>query len=112
MKRVLAALFAGAVVVTVVGLTGGQKPPEPSPAGIEDTTQTGTEQRKPWTSLDLDAASDDFHFAVVSDRTGAERKGVFPKAVAQLNLLQPRFVVSVGDLIEGYTESPREVAAQ
>jgi 3',5'-cyclic AMP phosphodiesterase CpdA len=112
MKRVLAALFAGAVLVTVVGLTGGQKPPEPSPAGIEDTIQTGAEQRKPWTSLDLDHGPDDFHFAVVSDRTGAERKGVFQKAVAQLNLLQPKFVVSVGDLIQGYTESPKRLAAQ
>jgi 3',5'-cyclic AMP phosphodiesterase CpdA len=112
MRRALAALFAGAAVLAVVGLTGGQKPPEPPPRGAGDTIQADVEQRNPWTSLDLDDAPDDFPFAVVSDRTGAERKGIFPKAVAQLNRLQPKFVVSVGDLIEGYTESPREVAAQ
>jgi hypothetical protein len=112
MKRVLAALFAGAVVVTVVGLTGGQKPPEPSPRGPGDTIQARVENHNPWTSLNLDDAPDDFHFAVISDRTGGERKGIFPKAVAQLNLLQPKFVVSVGDLIQGYTENQKELAAE
>ena len=32
------------------------------------------------------------------------RPGIFEQAVARLNLLQPEFVMSVGDLIEGYTE--------
>lgn len=113
MKRVLAALFAGTVVLTLVGLTGGQKPPEPSPRpGNGATIQAQVEHRNPWTSLNLDDAPDDFHFAVVSDRTGGERKGIFAKAVAQLNLLQPKFVVSVGDLIQGYTENQQELAAQ
>ena len=46
---------------------------------------------------------DAFQFAVVSDRTGGHRSRVFSRAVEQLNLLQPEFVLSVGDLIEGYT---------
>jgi hypothetical protein len=112
MKRVLAALFAGAVVLTVVGLTGGQRVSEPAPRGPGDTIQADIETRNPWTSLEIDDTPDDFHFAVVSDRTGAERKGIFPKAMAQLNLLQPKFVVSVGDLIQGCTESPKELASQ
>jgi hypothetical protein len=112
MARVLAAVFAGTAVLAIVGLTGGQKLPEPSPRGAGDTIQADVEPHNPWTSLELDDAPDDFHFAVISDRTGAERKGIFPKAVAQLNLLQPKFVVSVGDLIEGYTESPKELAEQ
>lgn len=41
-------------------------------------------------------------FAIVSDRTGGHREGVFQKAIDQLNWLRPDFVVSVGDLIEGY----------
>jgi hypothetical protein len=112
MKRVLATLFAATVVLTVVGLTGGQKAPEPTPRSTADPIQADVEERNPWTSLDLNDAPDDFHFAVVSDRTGAARKGIFQTAVAQLNLLQPKFVVSVGDLIEGYTESPKDLGAQ
>ncbi|MGI9284860.1 MAG: metallophosphoesterase family protein [Pseudomonadales bacterium] len=47
---------------------------------------------------------ENFQFAIVGDRTGEHRKGVFASAVEQLNLLRPEFVVSVGDLIEGYSE--------
>ncbi|MFN4261856.1 MAG: metallophosphoesterase [Gemmataceae bacterium] len=62
------------------------------------------ENRNPWTNLNLNNHPEDFRFAVVSDRTGGHRAEVFSRAVDQLNLLQPEFVVSVGDLIEGYTE--------
>lgn len=58
----------------------------------------------PWTSLTPNDADDLFHFVIVSDRTGGERRGVFPSAMPKINLLEPAFVVSVGDLIEGYTE--------
>ena len=54
-------------------------------------------------SLDLLKLNDDpdqFHFAVVSDRTGGHRAKVFSRAVQQISLLQPTFVMSVGDLIE------------
>jgi hypothetical protein len=47
---------------------------------------------------------DDFQFAIVSDRTGGHRPGVFASAMEQVNRLQPEFVMCVGDLIEGYTE--------
>lgn len=58
----------------------------------------------PWTSLEaLDAASK-FHFVVISDRTGGHRDGVWADAMDKINLTRPAFVVSVGDLIEGYTE--------
>lgn len=43
-----------------------------------------------------------FTFAIVSDRTGWHRPGVFESAMARLNWLSPDFVMSVGDLIEGY----------
>ncbi|MFY0626769.1 MAG: metallophosphoesterase [Reichenbachiella sp.] len=46
-----------------------------------------------------------FQIAIVTDRTGGHREGVFPDAMHKLNLLQPEFVMSVGDLIEGYTEN-------
>ncbi|MCI0699563.1 MAG: metallophosphoesterase [Planctomycetia bacterium] len=59
--------------------------------------------KNPWTSLKLNNDPDQFQFAVVSDRTGGHRDKIFSQAVARVNLLQPEFVMSVGDLIEGYT---------
>ena len=56
---------------------------------------------KPWTSEDFLDDPQEFQFAIVSDRTGGARKGVFERAVKALNLLRPEFVMSVGDLIEG-----------
>ena len=56
--------------------------------------------------------SENFQFAVVADRTGGHRPGVFNKAMDKINLLQPEFVMSVGDLIEGYTEDKEELNAQ
>ncbi len=62
------------------------------------------EELNPWTHLDLANEPDAFQFAIVTDRTGGHRPGVFPDAVRKLNLLRPEFIMSVGDLIEGYTE--------
>lgn len=55
---------------------------------------------------------DSFQFVIVSDNTGGARTGVFASAVDKINLLQPEFVISVGDLIEGYSESSDILAAQ
>ena len=73
-----------------------------------DTSEAAT----PWTSLNANDAEEDFHFVVVSDRTGGERPGVFPSALPKVNLLEPAFVVSVGDLIEGYTEDQAQIDAE
>lgn len=54
----------------------------------------------------------DFQFVIVGDRTGGHRPGVFAKAMEQVNLLQPEFVLSVGDLIEGYTDDPAKLATE
>jgi len=43
-------------------------------------------------------------FAVIADLTGGERDGVFDIAVEGLAALQPDFILSIGDLIEGGTE--------
>ncbi|MEZ6073741.1 MAG: PA14 domain-containing protein [Pirellulales bacterium] len=58
---------------------------------------------KPWTSLDFYNDPMNFQFAIVSDRTGGLRPGVFADAVKKLNLLMPEFVMSVGDFIPGNT---------
>jgi hypothetical protein len=67
------------------------------------------EKRNPWTSLQLNNDPGDFQFAVVSDRTGAHREKVFSRAVDRLNLLQPEFVLSVGDLIEGGKKTEKQL---
>ena len=58
----------------------------------------------PWTSTAFELEEEDFTFAIISDLTGGERDGVYSTAVNQLNRLDPTFVLSVGDLIEGGTE--------
>lgn len=60
----------------------------------------------PWTHTDFDTSSTRFTFAVVSDLNGGERPGVFEVAAAQLTLLRPELVMSVGDLIDAPTAEP------
>ncbi|MDZ4858397.1 MAG: metallophosphoesterase [Candidatus Hydrogenedentes bacterium] len=67
---------------------------------------------KPWTSLDLNNDPNKFHFVIVSDRTGGARPGIFESAVEKVNLLQPEFVMSIGDLIEGEKDDMATVDAQ
>ena len=43
-------------------------------------------------------------FAIMADRTGGARAGVFEDGVRKVNLLQPDIVLCVGDLIEGYSD--------
>ncbi|MFO0880571.1 MAG: metallophosphoesterase [Gemmataceae bacterium] len=69
-------------------------------------------KRNPVTHLRLNNNPDGFQFAIVSDRTGGHRPKVFSRAVDQLNLMQPEFVLSVGDLIEGYSTNKDVVDKQ
>ncbi len=66
----------------------------------------------PWTRLDFNNNPDHFQFVVVSDRTGGVRPGVFEDAVTKINLLQPEFVMSVGDLIMGYSTNRAQIARE
>ncbi len=61
--------------------------------------------KKPWTIKPFYNNPKNFQFAIVSDRTGGHREGVFGKGVEKINQLYPEFVMSVGDLIEGYTKN-------
>ena len=65
-------------------------------------------EKKPWTDKPFLNDPHNFQFALVSDRTGGVRAGVFPKAVKRLNELRPEFVVSVGDLIKGGAKQTNE----
>ena len=67
---------------------------------------------KPWTNLIINDKPGQFQFAIVTDRTGGHRPGVFEKGVDKVNLLQPEFVMSVGDMIEGYSTDTAEIGRQ
>lgn len=67
----------------------------------------------PWTSTEFANDPSDFQFLIVGDRTGgANVEGTFGLAVDQINLLQPEFVINVGDLIEGYSDDSGELNAE
>ena len=68
---------------------------------------------KPWTSENFRNDPDNFQFAIIGDRTGgANVEGTFDLAMGQLNLLQPEFVINVGDIIEGYSDDKAELHAE
>jgi len=66
----------------------------------------------PWTSDVFELEEEDFTFAIIADLTGGEREGVYSAAIEQLNRLDPTFVVSVGDLIDGGTEDTLQLTAE
>lgn len=104
---------AGLLLVGVAGCLGVtlwlSRGVSDSGNALDANTKAGfvaeVQDKNPWTSLQANIAPDQFQFAIISDRTGGHRSGVFSRAVQQINLLQPEFVMSVGDLIEG---SPKE----
>jgi predicted phosphodiesterase len=67
---------------------------------------------KPWTNLNLNNDSKKFQFVVMPDHTGAHRPGILKNGIDRINLMQPEFVVSIGDLIEGYTQDPKEIKSE
>ncbi len=66
----------------------------------------------PWSDKPVLDDPSRFHIAIMTDRTGGHRPGVWMQAVESINLLRPDFVMSVGDLIEGYTEDEDRVQAE
>src|ERR671933_559098 len=93
MSRLLLILLVVATLGTAVALSGGRFL---TPGFVFDSGRVN-----PVTHLRFADPAKEFSFALVSDRTGGHRANVFSQAVERLNLMQPQFVVSVGDLIEG-----------
>src|SRR6218665_306632 len=71
-----------------------------------------SQSRLPVTHLKFNADTGLVQFAILSDRTGGMNPGVFEDAVEKTNLLQPQFIMSVGDLINGYSTDQQLVDAQ
>src|SRR5262245_50378325 len=109
MQQTLALGLAVVIVVGAAALSGQQRGSSDRGAAPAPALKIEQEQKNPWTHLRLNSAADEFNFAIVSDRTGGHRAKIFSQAVERLNLMQPEFVVSVGDLIEGYSEKEEKV---
>jgi hypothetical protein len=60
----------------------------------------GTEQAK---------TDEDLRFVIVGDRTTTPEWGLMPQAFREINQLSPDFVISVGDLIDGYGDKPATI---
>ncbi|MGL6075653.1 MAG: metallophosphoesterase family protein [Fimbriiglobus sp.] len=105
MKR-LALFGAVSLLLVTAALLSNARQGE-SDASSKPSFALQVEAKNPWTTLTPNTDPDQFQFAVVSDRTGGHRKGVFSKAVKQINLVQPEFIMSVGDLIEGSNDKDK-----
>jgi predicted phosphodiesterase len=114
-------LLAGFILQS--GCTSEQSKPSPkaSKASAEQNKETAVfiydraaiTGPKPWTSENFRNNPDNFQFAVVGDRTGgSDPGGIFNRAMEQLDLLQPEFVINVGDLVEGYAKDAAKANAQ
>lgn len=67
---------------------------------------------RPWSDKPHLNDPNRFQIAIMTDRTGGHRPGIWEQGVRVVNLLRPEFVISVGDLIEGYSEDPKEIEGQ
>ncbi len=94
----------------------GEARTEPAPAAApvfsSDEAWPQDPAARPWTHLNFRNDPATFQFAVIGDRSGGKRDGVFEAVLAKANALQPEFVMSIGDYMEGYTFEPGKLAAE
>jgi len=81
----------------------------PAPPTFQHTFGGGA---TPWSHDRFDAAEGKFSFAIFSDLNGGERERVFEVALAQLAVLRPELIVSVGDLIDGGSEDREKLTRE
>jgi hypothetical protein len=70
------------------------------------------EGSRPWSEKPILNDPNRFHIAIMTDNTGGHRPGIWMKGVERVNWMRPEFVVSVGDLIEGYSTNRDEIETQ
>ncbi len=97
------------LIPTTVLLTGCSNPSTVRSVPFQHAFATGA---TPWSHDRFDDAEGKFTFAVFSDLNGGERGGVFEVAIAQLSLLRPELIISVGDLIDGGSEDRGKLARE
>ncbi len=82
-------------------------------ASVFSYDESALPNAKPWTDKKFQNNPRNFQFAIVGDRTGgANVQETFKLAMDQINLLQPEFVINVGDVIEGYSDQKAELHAE
>ncbi len=105
--------LAGFVLTCVILHGGCSMPQSPSSSAVFHYDGAALPGAKPWTSESFVNDPDDFQFVIIGDRTGgANAQGTFDMAMGQINLLQPEFVINVGDMIEGYSDDMGELNAE
>ncbi|MBY0459121.1 MAG: metallophosphoesterase [Gemmataceae bacterium] len=112
MKKLLLVCLTAAALAGVIALSQTGANPQAARPEDRNAIQIETADKNPWTSLKINNDPDQFTFAIVSDRTGGHRAKVFSRAVHQVNMLNPQFVMSVGDLIEGYTKKDEAIKSE
>jgi hypothetical protein len=109
MRHFVLGIVTAGFLAGAISLSRSESATATNPIADANSIQIEKGEKNPWTSLKLNNESEQFQFAVVADRTGGHRDKVFSRAVLQVNLLQPLFVMSVGDLIEGYTSKEDKI---
>src|SRR5262245_44676538 len=80
MQKTLLALTALALAALAAFCSATQAPGNARAVG-ENPMDIRVESKNPWTSLELNNQPRNFQFAIVTDRTGGHRPGVFADAV-------------------------------
>jgi len=112
-KRFVVVMFLVLLLSGIILQTGCSSTQSVSSTAAFRYDQTAFSKAKPWTSEAFKNHPEEFQFAVIGDRTGgSDPGGIFNRAMDQLNLLQPEFVINVGDLVEGYAEDKANAMAQ
>ena len=75
----------------------------------DDDPQRFVTSRNSALRLPLPEEREAFSFVVFGDRTGGPAEGirVLAQAVGEVNLIRPDLVMTVGDLVQGYNETPK-----
>ena len=90
-----------------VGHTRHHHPHNPKHETVSDENRFYSDRSSP-VEIPLPVEEDAFSFVVFGDRTGGPDDGVaiLADAVRDVNLLEPDLVMTVGDMIQGYNETP------
>jgi UDP-2,3-diacylglucosamine pyrophosphatase LpxH len=79
--------------------------------GIIVPKAAASSDKHPWLGELPDIGGGRFSFAVMGDRTGLQIPGIFESAVSAAAGLHPDFIISVGDLVEGYCTAAEKAGA-
>jgi hypothetical protein len=112
-KRFSSLIFTAIMLPCIVLFNGCSSIQRGTTATVFNYDREALSKAQPWTSKDFQNDPENFQFAIIGDRTGgANAQRTFALAMEQLNLLQPEFVINVGDMIEGYSGDKAELNAE